>query len=191
MGSFERARRRREERAARKAGQSPASADTARGDGAPSPTGAKEGTAAAPRGVSAYGDVPGFDLCREPLHYGKELAPTANPLVTLGLDPTRRATEGEVRAAFQRLIAEHPPERSPEVARAAIDARDRLLRPERALERELGVVYVPDPAKYGLASQAGEGAAASPAAPKVLPSEGRLMASLALYALLEAELGAD
>jgi hypothetical protein len=109
-----------------------------------------------------------------------------DPLEVLGLDTQRRASHADVHAAFRAKIDAHPPEREPEVAREVIEARDRLLRPERAIDRELGVLYPPDPAQYGLGA-----ALATAEAPRVeatLPCYPRLVASLVLYALLEAEL---
>jgi len=177
-GNDGRARRRREEQRAERAQRGArATAFT--------PWAASSGNGT-PGQVSPYGGVHAVERCHPPAHVTPSLVRIRDPLEVLGLDPTRRASPDEVQAAFRASLAAHPPEREPEVARALIEARDRLARPERVLERELGVLYAPDAAHYGLAAAA----ASEPRPDLTLPSRPRLLASLVLYALLEAELEA-
>lgn len=157
-----------------------------------------------PYETSALGAVPGAERCQAPIYLTPRMQPTADPLATLGLDPARRPTRAEIEAAYRTALAAHPPEREPEAARDILDARERLTRPSRILERELGVLYVPDPRRYDLPCEAPPKPKPEPAkrkaspAPAALaadepegalaPSRPRLLASLALYALVEDEL---
>lgn len=101
-----------------------------------------------------------------------------DPLEILGLGP-KPADEATIRAAWRERLVAFPPEQHPDMARQLREARDRLLDPERFLERELGTLQVPDRAKWGLQAE--------PAAPgsEVLDARARLAASALLYALLE------
>ncbi len=91
-----------------------------------------------------------------------------------GVDPE------EVRQAYKRQLLAHPPERDPLAAVELREARDRLLDPERVLERELGILHVPDAEAWELPDWRG-----LPDDPNVLSSDDRLMGQLVLYALLE------
>jgi hypothetical protein len=177
--SDDRARRRREEKRAQRAQRS-----SSAGSSGHRP---ESVTSVSSQTMSPYGAVRAIERCHPPVHVTSSLVRIRDPLEVLGLDPTRRASREEVLAAFRAAIEAHPPEREPEVARELIEARDRLARPERVLERELGVLYAPNPAHYGLATAA-TAAAAEPKAASLLPSHARLLASLVLYTLLEAEL---
>ena len=179
-GSDDRGHRRREEKRARRA-------ERASDAGAATHGPAANAASASDPSMSPYGAVVHVERCRPPVHVTASLVRVRDPLEVLGLDPTRRASREEVLASFRAAIDAHPPEREPEVARELIEARDRLARPERVLERELGVLYPPDPASYGLAALA-TARAGEPKVEATLPSHPRLLASLVLYALLEAEL---
>lgn len=183
-GNDNRARRRREEKRAKRA-QRNSRSDAGAGAGGPALA-----ASATPASMSPYGAVPGIEGCHPAVHVTASLVRVRDPLEVLGLDPTRRASREEVLAAFQKAIDAHPPEREPEVARELIEARDRLTRPERVLERELGVLYPPNPAHYGLAAVAAAAVGEQKVDP-MLPSHPRLLASLVLYTLLEAELDAE
>jgi hypothetical protein len=156
-----------------------------------------------PHEVSAYGNVPGIDRCHPPVHVSRECLPVPDPIAVLGLDPKRRHAPEEVAAAARAALLAHPPEREPEAARDILDARDRLVRQERVLERELGALYVPRPAAFDLPTDPPPRQAPQPKPVKLTglevpsepepagvlaPSYPRLLASLALYALLAEEL---
>lgn len=170
-------RRRREEKRAKRAQRSSSAGSSGHRPGSVASVSSQT--------MSPYGAVRAIERCHPPVHATSSLVRIRDPLEVLGLDPTRRASREEVLAAFRAAIEAHPPEREPEVARELIEARDRLARPEHVLERELGVLYPPDPAHYGLAAAA---AASEPKPESTLPSHPRLLASLVLYTLLEAEL---
>ena len=128
-------------------------------------------------------DPPDLERCAPPIHVDTGLHRVPDPYELLGLDPLASPTTDDVRRAWQRAIERHAPERAPEKARALTAARDRLLAPERFLERRLGVLHPPDPAAHGLpveplAVQRSER----------LPARTRLLGQLVLYALLEDEL---
>lgn len=178
-GNDDRARRRREEKRAKRAQRS---SNPGAGTYRPATV-----TSTSSESVSPYGAVRAIDRCHPPVHVTSSLVRIRDPLEVLGLDPTRRASREDVLAAFRTAIEAHPPEREPEVAHELIEARDRLARPERVLERELGVLYAPNPSHFGLTAAA---AASEPKPEATLPSHPRLLASLVLYALLEAELEA-
>lgn len=102
-----------------------------------------------------------------------------DPRVLLGL-PAGPLTEAAVREAWRAKLLLHPPEQDPEGARRLREARDRLLTPERVVERLLGELYVPDPAAYGFAA-----GAPAPAADARLDALARLSGQALLYALVE------
>ena len=102
-----------------------------------------------------------------------------DPYATLGLEPGVRDPE-RVQAAWRQTLREHPPERDPDGARLAQEARQRLTDPARVLERELGVVRLPDPTAWGLPT--------TPPAPPRMSARSRLVGQAALYVLLEEEL---
>jgi len=128
-------------------------------------------------------DPPERERCFEPIHVGEGFRRVDDPYRALGLDPAAGSTPEEIRAAWLRAIELHPPEREPERARELTAARDRLLAPERFVERRIGVLYPPDPAAHGLPGPAG-----APPPAERLPARARLLGQLALYAFLEEEL---
>lgn len=128
-------------------------------------------------------DPPERERCFESIHVGESFRRVADPYRALGVDPAAGSSPEEIRAAWCRAIELHPPEREPERAREVTAARDRLLAPERFVERRIGVLYPPDPAAHGLPVPAGP-----PAPAERLPARARLLGQLALYALLEEEL---
>ena len=101
-----------------------------------------------------------------------------DPWALLGLSPGA-IDEATVRTAWLAATRASPPERDPDGARRAREARDRLVDPERWLERELGVLRAPDADAWGLADTP-PGAAGGR-----LDAEGRLAAAAVLYALVE------
>jgi hypothetical protein len=126
---------------------------------------------------------PAPERCLPPVFIDASRRVVEDPLDTLGLEgePTPEAA----RAAWRERILERPPEQHPEEAEALREARDRLIDPERRLERALGVLHIPDPAAFGLSGEAAAGEAR-------LPAMNRLMGQAVLYALVEEELaGAD
>ena len=101
----------------------------------------------------------------------------------LGLAPEVTAPDA-VREAFRVAILATPPERDPAGAERLREARDRLILPDRLLDRELGVLHVPSPEAWGLPSPL-------PEPPGVLRPEARLLGQLALYTLVEEALWTD
>jgi hypothetical protein len=124
-------------------------------------------------------DPPEPQRCFSPIDLDATGKPVPDPHVELGIPDT--ATAEQILTAFCARLLEHPPERDPEGARQLLAARERLLGPDRVLERALGVLHVPDPDAFGLPD-------ATPIHPR-LDVEARLVGQLALYALLEATLG--
>ncbi len=120
-------------------------------------------------------DPPTTQGCLPPRFVDATGSVVPDPYALLGLplgchDPDR------VRTAYRDGLGRHPPEQEPELARQLRDARDRLLDPERLVERELGVLHVPAaPAIPELAEPAGER----------LDGNLRLAAQAVLYALVE------
>lgn len=100
-----------------------------------------------------------------------------DPWATLDL-PTGTLDPEGVRAAFLTAVQARPPEADPRGAQRLREARDRLIEPERLLDRELGVLHLPDPAAHALPPPVAN--AAGP-----LPPEARLIGQLALYTLVE------
>jgi hypothetical protein len=123
-------------------------------------------------------DPPEPERCLPAIHIDAAGKPVPDPHAELGIP--RDASDEAVLAAFQARILERPPERDPEGARRLLDARQRLLDEDHALERALGVLHVPDPAAVGLPTPA--------ATESSLPVRERIIGQLALYALLEATL---
>ena len=121
-------------------------------------------------------DPPEPGRCLPPIVLDATGKVVPDPHAELGLSREAEPTEQTIMAAWRARIVEHPPERDPEGARRLLAARDRLLAPERVIERELGTLHVPDPAAFGLPP--GSGASLSPCE--------RLVGQLALYALPEA-----
>lgn len=115
--------------------------------------------------------------CFPPLVLDASGEPVPDPHVALGVP--RDADEPAILAAWQARSRECAPEDAPRL----LAARDRLLDPERVIERELGVLHVPDPVAFGLPTTAPTG--------QVLALQDRLIGQLALYALLEATLARD
>lgn len=101
-----------------------------------------------------------------------------DPRAVLGLGPGP-LDEPTVRQAWLAATRAAPPERDPEGARRAREARDRLILPDRWREREFGVLQAPDGAAWGLPD-----APPGPSEPR-LDAVGRLAAATVLYALVE------
>jgi hypothetical protein len=129
-------------------------------------------------------DPPDLQRCFPAVHLDPSLRRIPDPLALLGLDPRAPHTADEIRSAWRAQIERHPPEREPERARELTAARDRLLAPERVLERRLGTLHAPDPRAYGLPVGPTEPTKSSTKA----TSRARLLGQLVLYALLEEEL---
>lgn len=129
---------------------------------------------------------PDLARCFPPVHIGEGLRRVPDPYALLGLDPSEAPDPARIRAAWHRALERHPPEREPEIARSLTAARDRLLAPERVIERLFGVLHPPDPAAHGLPVET-----IPSAPPHQLPSRTRLLGQLALYALLEKEFRND
>ncbi len=129
-------------------------------------------------------DPPARERCFPPVHVDPALRRIPDPHALLGLDPHAPHTADEIRSTWRTKIELHPPEREPDLARDLTAARDRLLAPERILERRLGTLHAPDPRAYGLPIEL---ATPTKSSPKV-PSRARLLGQLVLYALLEDEL---
>jgi hypothetical protein len=116
-----------------------------------------------------------------PVYVDRSGAVVPDPWALLELPDGERDAE-KIRAAFRRSLELHPPEAEPERARQTREARDRLLDPQRVIEREVGVLRAPDPAAWGLAAELpGQGQ---------LDAETRLAGQAVLYALVEEELRA-
>src|SRR5690606_18676293 len=123
-------------------------------------------------------DPPRPDRLAPAVHIDPLGAVVPDPWAELGLahgeqDPDR------IRAAWRDAILNRPPEQEPAGARRAQEARDRLLDPERYLERVLGAIQVPDADAWGLPETPPDGGA------DLLDAEGRLAGQVALYALVE------
>lgn len=101
-----------------------------------------------------------------------------DPHAVLGLPPETTDSE-TIRQAWLEGLRAHPPEANPERAEALRAARDRLLSPDRVIERQLGRIDLPDPEALGLGT---------PEAPRVSGLD-RALAQLVLHAIAEAELG--
>jgi len=71
-------------------------------------------------------------------------------------------------------------EQSPELARQLLQARNRLIDPSMVIERELGVLLLPDAAKWGMNT--------TPPQPTTIDLRQRLLTEALLYSLLEDEL---
>ncbi len=111
--------------------------------------------------------------CHPPVFVDTRGRRVEDPLGVLGL--SGQPDEAAVRAAWRKQTLEKPPEQFPEAALAVREARERILDPERILERELGMLHVP---------RAPEGEERE----DLLDAMGRLMGQAVLYALLEEEL---
>lgn len=121
-------------------------------------------------------DPPEPHRCLPAIHIDATGKVIPDPYAELGIPDD--ADPEAIHAAFRARILERPPERAPEGARRLLDARERLLGEDRAIERALGVLRVPDPAAFGLPLSSTTDA--------LLPAPERLVGQLALYALLEA-----
>lgn len=127
-------------------------------------------------------EVPAPERCLPAAYFdgsGKQLPP---PREVLGLaeGPLDELT---VREAWKRTLIENPPERDPEAARRAGEARDLLLDPEQGVARIMGTLRVPDPKAWDLDASTGEGTRLDPAT--------RLAGEVAIYALVEDALLAE
>jgi hypothetical protein len=116
-----------------------------------------------------------------PVHVDADGRALPDPHAELGLSPGER-DPNTIRAAWRQTMLDRPPESDPEGARAAREARDRLLDPTRILERELGLLHVPDPDAWDLPDLRGEAVRAR------LSPESRLLGQAVLYAMLEEHL---
>lgn len=99
----------------------------------------------------------------------------------LGIAATDDLSPESIRAAFRARLAEFNIEADPERVLRLRETRDRLLARGDSLRTKLHTFERLDPVRYGL-PPAPEGA---PEAPPALSAHHRLMAGLALYALLE------
>lgn len=142
----------------------------------------RKGISSAPRAAEGVSDEFPEDLeppeaqrCLPPIFVDRNRAIIPDPRSTLGLATNRTPTEAEVRDGWRKTLMDHPPEQDPEGARLAREARDRLLNPDYFLERELGVLHVPDPRQWPLPA---------PEPPR-LDATRRLTAETLLYALVE------
>lgn len=113
--------------------------------------------------------------CLPPVFLDSSGGVIQDPRARLGLAPGP-CTESDIRGAWRRTLLACPPEQDPEGARLAREARDRLIDPERFLERELGVLHVPSPT-----------AAEAPTS-AFLDRGARLAGMAVLYTLVEEEL---
>lgn len=138
------------------------------------------GPATQPRGGAPGGRVAAPDprTLRPPVHFTADGERIDAPEQVLGLAAGNR-DPAQVRAAWTKRLREHPPEQDPEGARRLREARDRLLDPKRLIERELGVLRVPDAQAWGLPT--------SPLAEDagLLDAQARLLGQAALYVLVE------
>ena len=114
-------------------------------------------------------------LCYPPVYISAEGRVVPDPLALLGIE---EADPEAVHRAWREQLLLHPPEQNPERAAALTAARERLLDPEALVERELGVLHVPNPEAFGL------GADEEPIDRKAAVRS-RLMAQAALYAMVE------
>jgi hypothetical protein len=121
---------------------------------------------------------PRHDRLQDPVHFDRTGQTIESPRALLGLDAGERDPE-RIRAAWLEKLRLNPPEQDPEGARRLRDARDLLLDPQRWIERELGVVAVPDARAWGLPEPSER-----PVDDR-LDCEGRLLGQLVMYALLE------
>ena len=139
-----------------------------------------------PEPEAIFFDPPGLDRCGPPIYIDATGCRVPDPYATLGLDASQSSLPSveEVRAACRQRLLEHPPEQNPETARALVAARDRLIDPERVIEREVGVLHVPGPEVWGLPAVSAIGDRGA----RRLDALGRLMGQLVLYALVEDEL---
>ena len=119
--------------------------------------------------------APSPSHCHPPIHVTADRTVTADPFTVLGLPPG--ASPEAIQAAWRDAMLAYPPEQHPDKATALRQARDRLLDPERFIERELGVLHIPRPEAFGLS--------APTTAPEKLDALGRLLGQAALYALVE------
>ena len=118
------------------------------------------------------------------VHVDGEGRAVPDPRAILGVDPDEHDAV-VIRHAWRDTLLAHPPESDPHGAREAREARDRLLDPQRVLERELGTLHVPDPDAWGLPDLRPERTR-----PGVTP-EARLLGQAVLYTLLEEALWTD
>lgn len=138
-----------------------------------------------PREEAMLLDPPGLERCGPPICIDATGCRVPDPYAVLGLEASRgeSLSEEEIRAAYRQRLLDHPPEQNPEVARRLVAARDRMLDPERVIEREIGVLHPPDPEAWGLLAPAKSDVRAS----RRLDALGRLMGQLVLYTLVEDE----
>jgi len=123
--------------------------------------------------------------CLPPLHVDRHGRPVPDPWQSLGLQPRDGSVpHDEVRAAYRQRLLAAPPESDPQRARLLREARDRLCDPRQVLDRELGVLHLPDPQAWDL-----PGEDESSAEDGLLPAADRIVGQLFLYALLEDRLG--
>lgn len=117
-----------------------------------------------------------------PVHVDGEGLVVPDPRAVLGLSASE-TDPAAIRAAWREALLAQPPEQFPEEARVAREARDRLIDDARFLERQLGVLSVPDADAWGLPELA-----ADHPPPASLTMEDRLLGQALLYALLESEM---
>lgn len=120
---------------------------------------------------------PALERAGRPIYVAADgtVVPDSHALLDLSPDIT---DPERVREAFRVAILARPPERDPRGAEQLREARDRLTLPDRLLDRELGVLYVPEPDAWGLPAPLPEPA-------DMLRPEARLLGQLALYTLVE------
>lgn len=130
------------------------------------------------------------ELAHPPVWVDAKGMRVADPFAALGLDPEAPVTQESVQSAFRAAIAAAPPEQHAERTRELVEARDLLLQPKQILTRLLGDLRVPD-AKHFVPGHVRLADAKAPRGAAVKTdwsARSRLVATMTLYALLEAEL---
>lgn len=128
---------------------------------------------------------PSPERCLPPVHVDRSGQAVPDPRALLGLPADGPLDPAGVQEAYREQLLEHPPEADPRGARQLREARDRLLDPDRFLERTLGILHVPDPDAWDL-PRPGYADPSSPSDPQgQLTPEARLLGQAALYTLVE------
>lgn len=131
--------------------------------------------------------VPHVELTQPVVYMNAQGIRVPDPHAALGLDPDAAPSAEEVRNAFRHCLSAISPEQDPQRARELIEARDFLLDPGQELDRMLGDLRVPDP-KHFLPKYVPRAQSASSKPVVGMSSRTRLVALMALYAILEQEI---